>query len=364
MKVIISGGGTGGHIHPALAIADALKKQDAAHDILFVGASGKAEMQQVPSAGYAIEGLAIRGLQRRYVWRNVTLPFRVTMSLWQAHGILKKFAPDVVVGTGGYASIPILLKAAQAGIPTLIQEQNAHAGIANRMLSKLVDRVCVAYPGMEHYFPATKLVMTGNPVRDAILQPTATKSAALEHFGLTSGKCVLILGGSLGAKNINESTHNMLEALVEEHVQVLWSTGPTYYEHIQERLTLRQRKWVRVHPFIKEMALAYAAADVVVSRAGALAISELCAVQKPTILIPSPNVTADHQNKNARPLVQQGAALIVHDAEAPHMLSQALLQLVNDKAQQAKLSQNMQAFARPNAVAEIVQEIHSLAKTP
>lgn len=363
MRIIISGGGTGGHLYPALAIADALKYQDSTHEILFVGANGKVEMEQVPKAGYAIEGLPIRGLQKRRIWENVGLPFRLMNSIWQSNNILKKFKPDVVVGTGGYTSLPILYKAARAGIPTLIQEQNAHAGMANVVLSKIVDKVCAAYTGMERYFPARKLVITGNPIRTVIRQLPATQPAALQHFGLAPGKCVLILGGSLGAQTINECTLKLLDTLIEERVQVLWSTGPGYYERVQAQLTPRQRKQVRVYPFIDEMALAYAAANVVVSRAGALAISELCAAQKATIFIPSPNVTANHQNKNVQPLVRQGAALLINDDEAPYVLGQVLLQLVNDKEQQATLCRGMRTFDRPNAVAHIVQEITRLTKT-
>ena len=335
MKIIISGGGTGGHIYSAIAIADALKQHDPAIDILFVGARGKMEMQKVPAAGYPIIGLGIRGLQRKHILKNASLPFRLAASLWKARNLLKDFRPDVVVGTGGYASAPMLYMAAQRKISTLIQEQNAAVGLTNRILARYVDRVCVAYTHMEQYFPAEKIVLTGNPVRAGLVHLAEKRQAAYDYFGLKPDKkCLLVLGGSLGAKAMNESILKALDQLIAAGIQVIWSTGHFYFEDFQACLTQPQREVVKIYPFIQSMDLAYAAADLVVSRAGALAISELCVVQKPVIFVPSSNVVADHQTYNVLPLVKTHAALMVKDQEVMHTLPQEIIQLVQCEAQQ------------------------------
>ena len=341
MKIIISGGGTGGHIYPAITIADALKQYNANIDILFVGASGKMEMHKVPEAGYPIVGLNIRGLQRKHVFQNITLPFRLLASLWKARKILKKFRPDVVVGTGGYTSAPILYMAARQKIPTLIQEQNAAVGLTNQILADYVDTVCVAYTNMEKYLPAKKTVLTGNPVRKNLTHLNG-RETAYSYFGLTSEKkCLLVLGGSLGAKTINESILQAIDPLSAAGLQIIWATGQVYFEAIKAQLTQQQQINVKVYPFIKAMNLAYAAADIVVSRAGALAVSELCIIQKPVIFVPSPNVTADHQTQNALPLVENNAALMVKDNEAMQILSQKVLHLLQLEEQQRILVKNM-----------------------
>jgi UDP-N-acetylglucosamine--N-acetylmuramyl-(pentapeptide) pyrophosphoryl-undecaprenol N-acetylglucosamine transferase len=358
MKIIISGGGTGGHIYPAIAIANALKQYDPATNILFVGASGKMEMQRVPEAGYPIVGLGIRGFQRKRVLQNMALPFKLLASLWKARKIIKDFQPDVVVGTGGYASAPILYVAARQKIPTLIQEQNAAVGLTNRMLADQVDIVCVAYANMETYFPSTKTVLTGNPVREDLMHLSGKREEACTHFGLAPDKkCLLILGGSLGARTINESILHAIDALLEAGLQLIWVTGSLYFEAIKAQLTQRQQSAVKVYPFIKAIDLAYAVADIVVSRAGALAVSELCMVQKPVVFVPSPNVTADHQTQNVWPLVEKNAALMVKDNEAMQTLAQEVINLLQLTDRQNVLAKNIKHWARPQATAAIVKEI-------
>ena len=363
MKIIISGGGTGGHIYPAIAIADALKQYNPATDILFVGAIGKMEMQKVPEAGYPIVGINIRGFQRKQVLQNVVFPFRLAASLRKARKLLKDFQPDVVVGTGGYASAPILYMAAKQQVATLIQEQNAAAGLTNRILARYVDTVCVAYPNMEKYFPQKKIVHTGNPTREGLMQLGKKREAAHTYFGLDPNKkCLLVLGGSLGAKTINESTLRAADRLMEAGLQIIWAIGHSYFENIKAQLTQQQQSTIKVYPFIKAIDLAYAAADVVVARAGALAVAELCIAQKPVIFVPSPNVTADHQTQNVLPLVAKNAALMIKDHEAPQQLAQAVLQVVQSAAQQNTLANNIKAWAKPKATAAIVKEIIGLAK--
>lgn len=362
MKVIISGGGTGGHIYPAIAIAHALKKQDPDTDILFVGASGKMEMQKVPEAGYPIIGLKVRGFQRKQWHKNSTLPFQLLSSLWKARKILKEFRPDVVVGTGGYASAPILYMAAKRKIPTLIQEQNAVPGFTNQVLADYVDTVCVAYEDMEEYLPAEKIILTGNPVREDLLNLAEKRQAAYDYFGLVPGQqCLLVMGGSLGAQTINESTLQAIDQFIEAGLQVIWVTGRLYFEDIQARLTPQQRTAVKVYPFIESIDLAYAAADMVISRGGALAVAELCLVQKPVIFVPSPNVTANHQTYNVLPLVNKNAALMVKDDEAMEALPQEVLGLLQLKARQKILAKNIKYWAMPRATEDILQALNSLA---
>ena len=362
MKVLISGGGTGGHIYPAIAVADTLKEQLPDAEILFVGAQGKMEMQLVPAAGYHIMGLKVRGLQRRRVFANLSFPFRLAHSLWQANDILKTFCPAVVLGTGGYASGPVLYMAARRGIPTLVQEQNAVVGFTNRFLGRYVDKVCVAYPQLSRHFSLDKMVLTGNPVRREILAIKDKRAVAYEYFGLLPEKqCLLILGGSLGAQAINESILQALDQFAAAGVQILWPTGERYFERIQSRLTPTQRTWVKIFPLIGRIDLAYAAADVVISRAGALSIAELCVAQKPVIFVPSPNVTADHQTQNVLPLVRQNAALMVKDEDVPQELASKALSLLDQEAQQKLLVRNIEAWAKPQAAATIVEMMRQLA---
>lgn len=363
MKAIISGGGTGGHIYPAIAIANNLKQQNPATSILFVGARGKMEMQKVPAAGYPIVGLNIAGFQRKQLWRNFSLPFKLLSSLWKSRKLLKEFCPDVVVGTGGYASAPILYMAAKRKIPTLIQEQNAVPGFANRLLAKYVDKVCVAYEGMEQYFPAKKIVVTGNPVREDLLNLSEQRQAAYTHFGLASDKpCLLVLGGSLGARTLNESILASLDRLLEAGLQLIWVTGQTYFEQIQTQLTPQQHATVKLYPFIDSIHFAYAAADIVVARAGAGTIAELAVAQKPTIFVPSPNVTADHQTHNVLPLVAKEAALMVKDSEARQTLVQEVIALLQQKERQKTLANNIKSCARPHATTAITQTMMGLAR--
>ena len=363
MKVIISGGGTGGHIYPAIAIANTLKQQNPTTAILFVGAHGKMEMQKVPEAGYPIVGLNISGWQRKQLWRNFSLPFKLLTSLWKARKLLKDFRPDVVIGTGGYASAPILYLAAKWDIPTLIQEQNATPGVANRLLAKYVDRVCVAYEGMEQYFPAKKLMLTGNPVREDLLDLANQKEVADAHFSLVPEKpCLLVLGGSLGAKTLNESILRSLDHLLEAGLQLIWVTGRRHFGEIQGKITAQQRGAVKLYPFVEPIHLAYAAADIVVARAGAGTIAELCVTQKPTIFVPSPNVTDDHQTKNVLPLVEKNAALMVKDREARDTLGQEIIRLLQLEERRKELVTNLKKCARPQATAAITHEVMALAR--
>src|SRR6185295_18954035 len=319
-KVIISGGGTGGHIFPAIAIANALKRTDETTEILFIGALGRMEMEKIPKAGYRIEGLPIAGMQRRLTWKNLVLPYKVIQSLRKARMMIKNFHPDAVVGVGGYASGPVLFAATMMKIPSLIQEQNSYAGITNKILGKRVRKMCVAYDGMEKFFPAEKIVETGNPVRKDIVNLEMKRDEARNFFGLSAEKKVLfILGGSLGAGTINESIRMNLEKLFGEGIQIIWQTGKGYYEKNAEAAKPFSER-IRVHQFIDRMDLAYAAADVLISRAGALSIAELCIAKKPCVLVPSPNVAEDHQTKNALALVNKNAALLVNDAEAKEKL--------------------------------------------
>ena len=363
MKIILSGGGTGGHIYPAIAIANALQQHAPTTECLFVGARGKMELEEVPAAGYSIVALDIKGLQRKQVLGNITLPFKLIKSLWQAHKLLKTFRPDVVVGTGGYASFPVLYMAARQQIPTLIQEQNAVPGLTNRLLGRYATTLCVAYDGLAKYFPAQKIIHTGNPVRQTCLHLAGQRAAAQAHFHLVpTKKCLLVLGGSLGARTINESIQHALDQLMAAGLQLVWVTGQSDFARIQAQLTPQQRNMIRVYPFIKAISWAYAAADIVVSRAGALAIAELCIAQKPVIFVPSPNVTADHQTQNVALLVAQKAAWVVKDQEARQVLAQKVIQLLQCEATQQMLAKNSQAWARPQAATTIAKAALYLAK--
>ncbi|MEI9920752.1 MAG: undecaprenyldiphospho-muramoylpentapeptide beta-N-acetylglucosaminyltransferase [Bacteroidota bacterium] len=360
-RIIISGGGTGGHIFPAIAIANAFRERHPDAEILFVGAEGKMEMTRVPEAGYKIIGLRIAGLQRRLTLQNLLFPFKLIASLFKARSIIKEFKPDVVVGTGGYASGPVMMAAARKGIPALVQEQNSYAGLTNKQLASKAKTICVAYPNMDKFFPAAKIIVTGNPVRKDIIDLTPKKGAALARFGFVGEvKVMLILGGSLGARTINESVLNGLDKLVQSKIQVIWQTGKFYIDEIHQKTKNRTLTNIRISDFVKEMDLAYAAADVVISRAGALSISELCLAKKPAILVPSPNVSEDHQTQNAMALVKQDAAVMIRDNEAREKLINEALSLLNDTDRCARLSNNIAAMGKPDAALNIVKEIEKL----
>ncbi|HEU5289983.1 MAG TPA: undecaprenyldiphospho-muramoylpentapeptide beta-N-acetylglucosaminyltransferase [Cyclobacteriaceae bacterium] len=360
-RLIISGGGTGGHIFPAIAIANTFRERHPNAEILFVGALGRMEMTRVPEAGYKIIGLWISGLQRSLKLSNLMFPVKLVASYFKARSIVKDFAPHVVVGTGGYASGPIMMAATSKKIPAVIQEQNSFAGLVNKQVADKVSKVCVAYDGMEKFFPKDKIVLTGNPVRKDILVIDGKKSKAMTQFGLDNGKkTLLIIGGSLGAKTINESILGGLQKLIDAQVQVIWQTGKGYYADYQTKLNNYDLTKVKVFDFLKEMDLAYAAADVVISRSGALAVSELCIAKKPSILVPSPNVAEDHQTKNAMALVNKQAAQLVADKDARTTLVDEALKLLSDDQRATTLIENISKLAKPNATNEIVDEIEKL----
>ncbi|NOS57493.1 MAG: undecaprenyldiphospho-muramoylpentapeptide beta-N-acetylglucosaminyltransferase [Cyclobacteriaceae bacterium] len=360
-RIIISGGGTGGHIFPALAIANEFKRRYADSEILFVGAEGKMEMTKVPEAGYKIIGLWISGLQRKLTLSNLSFPFKLIASYLKAGNIIKSFKPNVVIGTGGYASGPIMLAASKARVTSVIQEQNSYAGLTNKQLAHKAAKICVAYEGMEKYFPASKIVFTGNPVRKDIIDLDSKRERALSHFAFTSSdRTLLILGGSLGARTINESILAGIDKLIDSQIQVIWQTGKLYYEGIKAQVENKDLRRIRVVDFLKQMDLAYAASDVVISRAGALAISELCIAKKPCLLVPSPNVAEDHQTKNAMALANEGAALMVKDSEAKESLVSEVLKLIYDEQLSEKLSVNIGKWSKPHATEEIVNEIEKL----
>jgi UDP-N-acetylglucosamine--N-acetylmuramyl-(pentapeptide) pyrophosphoryl-undecaprenol N-acetylglucosamine transferase len=360
-RLIISGGGTGGHIFPAIAIANAFKERHPDAEILFVGAEGRMEMTRVPEAGYKIIGLWISGLQRRLTWSNLSLPVKIVSSYFRARRILADFRPHAVVGTGGYASGPILLAAAGRNVPSLLQEQNSYAGITNKRLGRKAGCVCVAYPNMEQYFPKDKVVITGNPVRRDILDVDSKRDASRNHFGLNQhGKTLLVLGGSLGARTINESILSGLDALVDAQVQVVWQTGKIYFDEVKRRVAHKDLKNIHVHDFLKSMDLAYACSDVVISRAGALSISEISLARRACILVPSPNVAEDHQTKNAMALSNENAAITIRDVEAGNLLVSEALKLIYDEQRCALLKENIGHFGKPRAAEEIVNEIEKL----
>jgi UDP-N-acetylglucosamine--N-acetylmuramyl-(pentapeptide) pyrophosphoryl-undecaprenol N-acetylglucosamine transferase len=365
IRVILSGGGTGGHIFPAVAIANAIKANAPAADILFVGAIGRMEMEKVPAAGYPIEGLWISGLQRRLTVDNLMFPFKVISSLYNARKILKSFKPHVVVGTGGYASGPTLRMASWLGIPTLIQEQNSFPGITNKMLASKADRICVAYPFMEKFFPAPKIRLTGNPVRNDIEFNTISKIVALKHFNLKENKLtLLVVGGSLGARTINKSIHAGLNRLADANIQVIWQTGKHFANTAAEAVKKYAEKGIITSAFIKEMDHAYAASDIVVSRAGAIAISELCISGKPSILVPSPNVAEDHQTKNALALSTRGAAILVTDSDSEVKLIDTITELAGNLTEQERLSSNISSMAMRNSAGLIAEQVFEIALKP
>lgn len=364
LRVIISGGGTGGHIFPAISIANALRELNPQTKILFVGADGRMEMQRVPSAGYEIKGLPICGFDRRNLFKNIKVLYKIWKSQRMAKSIIKDFRPMVAVGVGGYASGPTLNKAASMGIPCLIQEQNSYAGITNKLLAKKAQKICVAYEGMERFFPSEKILLTGNPVRQALLNSSITKEEALTTFGLdTKKKTILLVGGSLGARTINESVLNHLREIELSGLQFIWQTGKFYSSHIAEQLKEKGcPQNLKVLDFISDMAVAYKAADLVISRAGASSISEFCLIGKPVILVPSPNVAEDHQTKNAMALVTRGAAIFVNDQEAPEQLIKLAIDTVKDDDKLRLLSENVLKMALPNSAEIIASEIIKIAK--
>ncbi len=362
IRVILSGGGTGGHIFPAVAIANAIKLAAPAAEILFVGAKGRMEMEKVPAAGYPIEGLWISGLQRRLTAGNLMFPLKVVSSLYHARKIIRSYKPDVVIGTGGYASGPTLRMASILGIPTLIQEQNSFPGITNKMLASKAGIICVAYEGMEKFFPSSKIRLTGNPVRSDIEFSTNSRAAALSHFNLSADKItLLVVGGSLGARTINHSIHAGLRILESANIQLIWQTGKLYAIQAAKATAEYSEKGMITMPFIKEMDKAYAAADIVVSRAGAIAISELCITGKPSILVPSPNVAEDHQTKNALALSTRDAAILVKDSEAPLKLISTITALASNFAEQKNLSTNISSMAIRNSAGRIAEHVFELA---
>ena len=364
LRVIVSGGGTGGHIFPAVSIANAIKAEYPDAEILFVGAEGRMEMQRVPAAGYKIIGLPIAGFDRKNLLKNVVVLYKIAKSQWKARKIIKEFKPHVVVGVGGYASGPTLKTAGQMGIPTLIQEQNSYAGVTNKLLAKSAKKICVAYDGMERFFPAEKIIKTGNPVRQNLLDAKVTKADATESFGLDPKKrTVLVIGGSLGARTVNESILQHIEDIRgAKDVQFIWQTGKYYSEEIHMALAKEDPvENMKVTDFISNMDNAYAAADLVISRAGASSISELCLLKKPCILVPSPNVAEDHQTKNALALSTKGAAIFVKDSDARNELIPLALKTVVDDAQLASLSENVGKLAYHDSAKKIADEVVKLA---
>jgi UDP-N-acetylglucosamine--N-acetylmuramyl-(pentapeptide) pyrophosphoryl-undecaprenol N-acetylglucosamine transferase len=357
IKFIISGGGTGGHIYPAIAIANELKLRLADCEILFVGASDKMEMQKVPQAGYPIEGLWIAGLQRKLTLSNLMFPFKLLFSMIKSWFIIQKFKPNVVIGTGGFASGPLLNVANLKGIPTVIQEQNSYPGITNKLLSKKAHKICVAYENLEKFFPKEKIVFTGNPVRQDLLDVNHKRNEAIAYFKLDSSKkTLLILGGSLGARRVNQLIASGIDFLLNNGFQIIWQCGKLYFEEYKKF----EGKNVQVLAFIERMDLVYAAADIVISRAGASSVSELCIVGKPVIYIPSPNVAEDHQTKNAQAIVDKKAALLIKESDLDKKFEPIIQQLLQDDSLVKELSENSKKMAKTNATADIVNQIIKL----
>jgi UDP-N-acetylglucosamine--N-acetylmuramyl-(pentapeptide) pyrophosphoryl-undecaprenol N-acetylglucosamine transferase len=359
-KFIISGGGTGGHIYPAVAIANELKAQFPDASFLFVGAKDKMEMQKVPQAGYKIEGLWIAGLQRKITVQNALFPIKLASSLLKSFFILKRFKPDVVIGTGGFASGAVLKVASMLGIPTVIQEQNSYPGITNKLLAKKANSICVAYENLERFFPKEKLHFTGNPVRQDLMEVASKKEEAIAHFNLdASKKTLLILGGSLGARRINQLIEKELDFLLQLDFQIIWQCGKHY---LNEYSKYNEKENVQVTAFIDRMDLVYAAADVVISRSGASSVSELCIVGKPTIFIPSPNVSEDHQTKNAKAIVERGAAILIKESNLDDEFKIVFEAIVKDQGKLQNLTENIKKLAKPNATKAIVEEIKKVLK--
>ncbi|MBP7810594.1 MAG: undecaprenyldiphospho-muramoylpentapeptide beta-N-acetylglucosaminyltransferase [Bacteroidia bacterium] len=362
LKIILSGGGTGGHIFPAVSIANEIKSIVPDVEILFVGALGKMEMEKVPAAGYKIIGLPIAGIQRKLTLANLKFPFLLLKSIFKARSIVKEFKPDVVVGTGGYASGPLLRAATSMGIPALIQEQNSYAGVTNKWLSKKASKICVAYEGMEQFFPKEKIILTGNPVRQDIKDVEQKRNEGQKFFNLDPNKkTLLVVGGSLGAKGINEAIGSGLQALADNNIQLIWQTGKPYFETAKQQTTSFKDKNINAVDFISRMDLGYAVADCVISRAGAGAVSELCIVKKPAILVPLLTAAEDHQTKNAMSLVNKNAAILVRDNEAKEKLVKEAIALMNDSNKQRELQKNIGALALLNSANVIAKEVLKLA---
>lgn len=361
LNIIISGGGTGGHVFPAISIAHALKAIEPACDILFVGALGRLEMSKVPEAGFPIIGLPVSGFQRRLTWRHLIFPFRLIISLFKARSIIRDFQPGVVVGVGGYASGPVLRMAGSMNIPILIQEQNSYPGVTNRLLASRASKICVAYPGMEKYFPPEKIMLTGNPVRRDLLNLEDKKPEALSYYSLKEDqKTILVIGGSLGAGSLNHALSQNLHKIRERNVNVIWQTGKTGFEEAKKLLGLTPVPNLRLVEFITKMDMAYAAADLVISRAGAGTISELCLTGKPSILVPSPYVAENHQEKNALSLVKQGAAVMVRDSDTQKALLDNAMDLLADGKALQTLSENIRNMAMPDSDVLIANEVLQL----
>jgi UDP-N-acetylglucosamine--N-acetylmuramyl-(pentapeptide) pyrophosphoryl-undecaprenol N-acetylglucosamine transferase len=358
-KFILSGGGTGGHIYPAIAIANELKSRFPDAEFLFVGAQDKMEMQKVPQAGYKIKGLWISGIQRRLTLDNSLFPLKLMASLLKSRTIIREFKPDVVIGTGGFASGPLLQVAAMAGIPTVIQEQNSYPGITNKWLSKKANKICVAYENLERFFPKNKLILTGNPVRQDLIDIESKRDEAIPFFNLDSKKkTLLVLGGSLGARRVNQLIEKELKNLFSQNVQVIWQCGKLYFEDYKKY----NEGDVQVMAFIERMDLVYAAADIVISRAGASSVSELCIVGKPVIFIPSPNVAEDHQTKNAQAIVDRKGAIMLKETELDSQFGLVFEALLKDQGKQNQLSENIKLLAKPEATKQIVDEIVKLIR--
>jgi UDP-N-acetylglucosamine--N-acetylmuramyl-(pentapeptide) pyrophosphoryl-undecaprenol N-acetylglucosamine transferase len=362
-RVVISGGGTGGHIFPAVAIADEIKRRNPNAEILFVGAIGKMEMEKVPAAGYEIVGLNIVGFQRKFTFKNFLLPFKIIASLLNARKILKEFEPQVVIGVGGFASGPTLQAATYLNIPTLVQEQNSFPGKTNKILSKKVTKICTAYGGLDKFFPADKIIETGNPVRSEMVQIEGKREEAFQFYNLdATKKTMLIIGGSLGARTLNESLLPFVKELQAKNIQVLWQCGSFYYDTLKTQIDELDMTGINMVKFINRMDLAYALADVVISRAGAISVSELCLIKKPTILVPSPNVAEDHQTKNAMALVNKKAAILVKDIESKINLIPTVIELLANENEQTNLISAISLLGKPNATASIVDEIEKIVK--
>ncbi|MBC7915037.1 MAG: undecaprenyldiphospho-muramoylpentapeptide beta-N-acetylglucosaminyltransferase [Pyrinomonadaceae bacterium] len=362
-KIIISGGGTGGHIFPAVSIANALKRIDPAMDILFVGANGRMEMDKVPAAGYMIVGLDIQGFQRKEVWKNILLPYKLLKSIIRAYSVLKEFAPDAVVGVGGYASGPLLYTAGLMNIPYLIQEQNSYAGITNKRLGKKAKKICVAFEGMDRFFPAKNILLTGNPIRKESVDIAGKREEGLLSFGLSANKkTILVTGGSLGAGTLNKSMLAGLDKILSADVQLIWQTGKHYYRSITEKIGKNANSNINVLEFLNRMDLAYAAADVIISRAGAGTIAELCVIGKPVILVPSPNVAEDHQTMNASALLKNNAAILVRDVDAEEVLVDKALALLNNEKKALELGSNISKLALPDADDYIAKQVLKIAR--